>query len=286
MAIVLNNSANISYQYGDMTDGALSNIATTSLVENVNLNALKTSNNTSWRPQENLTFNIRVSNDGLEPLYDVSIQDDLGSGTPRLLTYVTDSARMLRNDVISTITPTNTSPLTMVIPDTLAPGEVVILTYVAKVRADVDPELTEITNEVTVVGHETSVAGPTITVDPSPSLTLPKASYAEVRMTKSVDKENVMDGDTLTYTFLLENSGNAEATNIVITDDLPLNFTVNAISSTTDGVVTTFDTTDYSIGENNRLVLPTSVTKTISVPASTSAGNGRTTVTIEGTVNS
>lgn len=285
MAITINNSANISYRHGGITDGALSNIATTSLAENVSLNGVKTSNNSSWRPSENITYNISVSNDGTDPLYGVSIQDDLGGGTVRPLTYIAGSARMLRNDVLSGILPTNTSPLTFVIPDTLEPGEVVFITYVAKVRADVESSLTEITNEATIVGHETSTTGTTVTVVPSPTLTLPKAEYADVRITKSVDKDSIVVGDTLTYTFLLENSGNIEATNVVITDNLPDNFTINQISSVTNGVSTIFDTTDYSLDDQNKLILPTSVTKTISVPASTELGYGTTTVTIVGTIN-
>ena len=285
MAITINNSANITYKYGEITDGALSNIATTSLAENVSLSAEKTSNNSSWRPSENITYIIKVSNDGTDPLYGVSIQDNLGGGTTRPLTYIADSARMFRNDTLSEITPTNTAPLTFVIPDTLEAGEVIIFTYVAKVRADVDMELDEINNEVTVAGHETSIAGETVTVDPAPTLTIPKADYADVRITKSVDKDNVVTGDTLTYTFLLENSGNIDATNIVIRDNLPLNFTVNEISSSTNGVITTYETTDYSLDDQNKLILPTSTTKTISVPARTATGNGTTTVTISGIIN-
>ncbi len=281
----INNSANITYKYGEITDGALSNIATTILAENVNLNAEKTSNNSAWRPSENLTYNIRVSNDGTDPLFGVSIQDNLGGGTTNSLIYVAESARMLRNDTLSTITPTSTSPLTLVIPDTLEPGEVIIFTYVARVRADIATDINEITNEVTVVGHETSTTGTTVTVSPSPTLTIPKADYADVRITKSVDKDNVSVGDALTYTFLLENSGNIEATNIVINDNLPTNFTITGITSLTNGVTTTFETTDYSLNEQNKLILPTSTIKTISVPASTNLGSGTTIVKIVGTIN-
>lgn len=281
----INNSANITYRYGGVTESALSNIATTTLAESVNLNAQKTSNNSTWRPSENITYNIRVSNDGTDPLFGLSVQDNLGGGTTRPLTYIAGSVRMLRNDVITEVTPTNTSPLTLVIPGTFEPGEVVIFTYIAKVRADVDAELTEITNEVTVAGHETSAAGEVVTVTPSPTLTIPKAEYADVRITKSVDKDNVIDGDTLTYTFQLENSGNIEATNIVISDNLPANFTVNEISSTTNGTTVTYDAADYSLDDQNKLILPTSAVKTISVPASTTLGNGITIVEVSGIIN-
>ncbi len=281
MAITINNSANITYKYGTSTDYALSNVAMTSLEEDYGLSAVKTSQNSNWRPGENLTFNISITNDGIEPLYGVSVQDNLGD---ELLSYVAGSARMLRNNVLTGVTPTSTSPLTFVIPNTLLASETVTFSYVAKVRSDISNDIAEITNEATVVGHETSISGSTITVIPSPSLTLPKASYAEVRIMKSVDKENIREGDTLTYTFELENSGNLEASNVVIEDDLPSAFVINSVKSLTNEVETVFETTDYSLDENNKLILPTSITKTISVPARTTSGNGLTIVTIVGTI--
>ena len=283
MAITINNSANITYQYGTLTDTAKSNLVTTMMAESYSLIGTKTSLNTNWRPSENLTFMIRIENNGSEPLYAVSMQDDLG-GTTRLLSYIPCSAKMLRNDVLIGITPTNMSPLTMVIPGTLEAGGVVVFTYVAKVIGDIDASINEITNTVTVVGHETSDMGPTVTIDPPLALTLPIANYADVRIEKLVDKEEIVSGDNLTYTFVLENSGNIEATNVVIKDTLPTGFTINSITSTTNGVVTEFEATDYSVGEGNKLVLPTSTLKTISVPAATSMGVGVTRVTIVGTV--
>lgn len=284
MAITITNSANVTYNHGTSTDAASSNTVTTLLDESYSLKAVKTSHNTSFKPSENLTFVITVENDGSEPLYGVSVQDNLGGNTNRLLNYIAGSAKMFKNNVLTGIAPTSVDPLTLVIPNTVVPGEVVVLSYVAKVRGDIESNITEITNEATVVGHEVSVSGPTVTVDPAPSLTIPKADYAEVRVEKMVDKKQISSGENLTYTFRLENSGNIEATNIVIKDDLPAEFVVNSIVSETNGVRTTFEDTDYSIDVDNKLVLPTSVTKTISVPASTDAGVGVTTVTIVGTV--
>ncbi len=284
MAIIMNNSANITYRYGGLSDAANSNVATTQLAENYSLKAEKSTYNTNWRPSENLSFSIRIENDGSEPLFGVSMQDNLGGNTDRLLNYIAGSAKMLRNDTLTGIAPTNTAPLTLVIPDSLQPGEVVVFTYVAKVRSDIDNTITEITNEVEVVGHEISESGTAVPVSPNPSVTIPKANYAEVRIEKSVDKENVSVGDRLTYTFKLENFGNIEATNVTVTDELPAKFSVESITSLTNGIETVFEATDYSLDTNNKLILPTSTTKLISVPARTTLGNGITTVTIVGTI--
>ncbi len=284
MPNTINNSASITYTHGTNTDSALSNVVTTNLIDSYSLTAEKTSLNNEWRPGENITYLIRVENEGTEPLFAVSVQDNLGDNTTRPLTYLDESIVMLRNDILTEVTPTSTSPLTAVIPNALQPGEVVYFMYVAKVRNDVDDARSEITNEVTVVGHETSDSGPTVTVTPPPSLTLPKADYADVTIEKSVDKDEIAVGEELTYTFRLENNGNIEATNVVITDELPENFQVQSITAETNGVTTTFDAADYSLDADNKLILPTSVTKTISIPAKTTSGSGLTTVTIVGTI--
>lgn len=284
MATPINNFANITYKYGTSTDSAISNIATTQVEEDYGLTAIKLSNNSNWRPGENLTFSIRVENTGTEPLFGVSIQDNLGGNTDRLLDYIAGSAKMIRNDVITDVVPTNVSPLTMIIPNELQAGEVVIFTYIARVKNDIDSSIASITNELEVVGHEISASGTPVTVTPNPTVNISKAEYAEVRISKSVDKENVSVGDNLTYTFRLENSGNVEATNVIINDSLPTNFEVQSVTSETNGVITTFDATDYSIDTNNKLILPTSTTKTISVPAQTESGNGITTVKVVGII--
>ena len=101
---------------------------------------------------------------------------------------------------------------------------------------------------------------------------------------KTVDKDSAAVGDTLNYIIKLENSGNTQAQNVVVRDVLPEKFNTVAIQSEVDGTVTIFDATDYSIDTDNKLILPTSTTKTITVPPATAAGNGVATVTITGTI--
>ncbi len=284
MATILQNSANITYEFAGQRDTATSNIATTNLLEEYNLKATKQSQNSSWRPAENLTFLLRINNDGIKPIFAISIQDNLG-GTDPLMVFVEGSAKLVQNGTVTPITPTSTSPLTIALPNTLEAGNSVLLTYIAKVKSDIASSVTEITNEVTVAGHEESSTGTAITVTPNPSITLPKASYASLKIDKSVDKESAAVGDTLNYIIRLENSGNTEAQNVVIKDLLPENFSTDSIKSEVDGTVTEFTATDYSIDTDNKLILPTSTTKTISVPAATAAGGGVTIVTITGTIN-
>ncbi len=283
MAIIMRNSANITYNYTGETNAAVSNMTTTSIAEEHSMTAEKLSQNSAWRPSENLTYILRVENTGTQPIYAISIQDDLGGAEP-LLSFVAGSAKMIMGSVVTPIVPTSTSPLTIAMPGTLEAGEGVLFSYIAKVKSSIDPTIDTITNSVTVAGHEASAAGPVITVTPAPSLSLPKAEYAEVRIEKRVDKDTASIGDKLTYVFRLENYGNAEATNVTLRDDLPENFTVESIQSETGGSVTVYEAADYSVDTDNKLILPTSTTKLISVPAATAAGSGVTTITIVGTI--
>ena len=128
------------------------------------------------------------------------------------------------------------------------------------------------------------IRGDVIAADPSPSTTLPKAGYADIRITKTADKNVASASDTLTYVCKLENRGNVEAGKIVLRDDLPEKFLLNTITAETDGTITAFASTDYSLDAENKLILPTATTKTISVPAAGSLGAGVTNITITGTI--
>lgn len=284
MATLIENSANITYSYAGQTGTAVSNIAATSLAEEYSFSAKKFSQNSNWRPSENITYYVTVTNAGSQPIFAISLQDDLGDNINPLLTYLSGSVRMIKGDVITTVTPTHEAPLTIVMSDPLAAGESVTFSYIAKVQADLDTSVTEITNEVTVAGHKVSAAGDVISVDPSPSLTLTKADFADVRITKTANKNVASVGDTLTYVFKLENYGNVAATGIQLRDDLPEKFQLNTITAETGGTTTTFVAADYSLDASNKLLLPTSTTKTISVPAASNSGAGITIITITGTI--
>lgn len=284
MAITLNNTANIEYNYGNETDYANSNLVTTVLAEDASLSAEKISLNTSWRPSENITYLIRIVNTGLEPLYVVTIQDNLGGETSQLLSYVENSAQLYFDDTLMAINPTSITPLTFVLPNELPAGESALISYIAKTEGDIDPEIIEITNNATITGRRTSASGSLVTVTPSPSVTLPIANYADVRVEKLVDKQEIRTGEELTYTLNIRNSGNTDATNIIVSDVLPENFNITSITSETNGVITTFTADEYTIGENNTLTLPTSQTKSITVPANDGTQDGLTIITIVGTI--
>lgn len=278
----LNNFANLTYNSGTQAGSAVSNTVSTNLIDAYALSAVKYSNNTSWRPGENITYQIAVTNTGTETLFNVGVSDDLGgTGTP--LSYLTDSARVESAGVISSVTPSAVNPLTAVVADILAPNETVVFSYVAKADDTVASNVLQIANTAIVTGRELSATGQLVTADPAATLILPRTEEARVTVTKAVDKSTVTSGDTLTYTFTLENSGSLPATNVVITDAFPAEFTVTGVTSVTGGVTTVYTADQYSVNADNTLTLPVG-TASITVPAADDTGNGTTVVTVTGTV--
>ncbi len=281
MATILNNSATVSYNSGDNTGSAASNVVSTSLLDSYSLTALKSTANDSWRPGENITYLVTVTNNGTQPLYAVEVTDDLGGvGTP--LSYLANSAVVIDGSTVTAVTPTSVNPLVIPAATVLQSGESVTVVYVAQVSGAIADTVESITNTAQASGRQGSATGTVVQSAPV-SVTILREDFAQIDITKSVDKAVVASGDTLTYTFTIENSGNIPATNVVITDTLPTGFAITSIQSVTDGVTTVYNATDYTVGADNTLILPVGGV-TITVPARTEAGNGITTVTITGTV--
>ncbi|MBE6733843.1 MAG: DUF11 domain-containing protein [Ruminococcaceae bacterium] len=282
MATILNNFATLTYNSGDDTGAATSNVVSTNLLDSYALTVDKVSLNEDWRPGENITYLVTVTNTCTQPLFAVSVTDDMG-GADAPLEYLERSAAIISDSGVTEVTPTSVSPLVIPVADVLSAGESVTVVYVAQVAADIADIVESITNTVFALGRQGSATGVAVESD-TDSVTLPRADFAQVDIVKTVDKAVVSSGDTLTYTFTIENSGNIPATNVVIMDTLPAGFEITSISSVTNGVITVYDESDYTVSADNTLILPTGGVVTITVPARTAQGNGVTVVTVTGVV--
>ncbi len=152
MPTPLNNQASIRYNYsGAGTGTAVSNTVTTNLLDRYTLAATKTPLSSTFRPGENVTYVIRVENNGSGDLYNVTIADDLGGGADTPLVYNPASLRAYVDSIPVTISPVvQGGTLTAVLPAPLPAGTAAILVYTAQVRPDVDFTLQSITNTVAV----------------------------------------------------------------------------------------------------------------------------------------
>ena len=286
MPTPLNNQASIRYNYsGAGTGTAVSNTVTTNLLDRYTLAATKTPLSSTFRPGENVTYVIRVENNGSGDLYNVTIADDLGGGADTPLVYNPASLRAYVDSIPVTISPVvQGGTLTAVLPAPLPAGTAAILVYTAQVRPDVDFTLQSITNTVAVTANGGSAAGPAVTVPPSPTATLLRDSYAEVTLYKEADKQSVMAGEPLTYTFTLTNQGNQAADSVTLTDQLPTGFSVTQVSVSAGGATTVLAPGDYTVAADNTITIPSTTGKAITVPAATVAAPGIATVAITGTV--
>ncbi len=286
MPTPLNNQASIRYNYsGAGTGTAVSNTVTTNLLDRYTLAATKTPLSSTFRPGENVTYVIRVENNGSGDLYNVTIADDLGGGADTPLVYNPASLRAYVDSIPVTISPVvQGGTLTAVLPAPLPAGTAAILVYTAQVRPDVDFTLQSITNTVAVSANGGSAAGPAVTVTPSPTATLLRDSYAEVTLYKEADKQSVMAGEPLTYTFTLTNQGNQAADSVTLTDQLPTGFSVTQVSVSAGGATTVLAPGDYTVAADNTITIPSTTGKAITVPAATVAAPGIATVAITGTV--
>lgn len=285
MATIINNSASATFSFGDARTGsAQSNIATASLLDEFSISGIKGVLNTTYRPGENLTYYVQVQNTGTSTLYNVTVSDDLG-GEDNPLTFVEGSAYTENNGVFTPIVPTSTRPLVFTLPEPLTSGQRVNIIFLARADVGTDAEVTDITNTATVTANSGSPTGAIVTADPSPTVTISLDDFANVTITKSVSDETLVAGVPFSYTFVLENVGNLPALGVVITDTLPDGFVISSITATTDGVTTVYDPTDYSLDSTNTLTLPTNEDKSITVPAATATGEGRTTIVVTGAIN-
>ena len=288
MPTVLNNQANISYDYSGAksSQNAVSNTVTTTLLDEYSLTANKSVLNQTFRPGNIITYILSMENNGRGDLYNLTLTDNLGSDTNVKPMSFLNAILYVNNSPVE-ITPV-LSPdqsVTFQISSPFLSGDNAMIIYNTMVDSDLSSSVSSITNSVTVTANGGSSSGTVVTVDPNPSTTINIENYAQLSISKQSDKETITSGETLTYTFTLNNIGNEEADNIILTDTLPQNFLVTQVTSTTNGNTTTYQPDQYNLDTTtNTITLPNSIGPEIIVPASTDSSIGTTIVQIIGTV--
>lgn len=286
MATQINNVASATYGYGrDSQASAVSNIATTSLIEDYAISGTKTPLKQEFRPGENITYQIYVRNDGTEPLYNVTISDDLGGvGSP--LSYILGTASLNIDGSNSPIIPTSVNPLTFVLPSPFDAGSQATVTFIMRVSAGLDSTVESITNTASVTANEGSASGAVISITPALTSTITLEDFALLTINKAVSADEISPNEIFSYTISLENTGNLDANGVVVTDVLPSGFTVNSITALTNGVITTYNAGEYSVDvTTNTLTLPVGAGPEITVPAATSTETGLTVITVTGSIS-
>lgn len=158
-------------------------------------------------PGEIITYTIVVNNEGNADATNAVISDSLPANTQ----FVPNSIRLrpIGAGDEGSVPPLLASNLS------ITAGQKVTVTYAVRVDTPLD-DGTTITNTASV----TSLQTPELITD---SIVTLVASSPDLRITKFASQNPVSPGDVLTYTIVVRNEGDANATGAVISDPLPDN---------------------------------------------------------------
>ncbi|MBQ9511232.1 MAG: hypothetical protein IJR55_06025 [Clostridia bacterium] len=254
------------------------------------LTVTKTAVGDTYSAGGNVTYVISIINTGTTPFTGLSLTDDLGAyqvgdTTVYPLEYVENSVLYYIDGVIQptpTVTATNGIEITGISVPAGANATIIYNTAVTGFAPL--SEGATIVNSVTVTGDGTTpiTATETVTVE----------GGAVLSISKAISPATVSENDRITYTFVISNTGNAEATaadNVIVTDTFdPI---LSDITVTLNGVTVTQPDTytyDETTGEF------ATVAGAITVPAATYTQDqttglwttvpGTATLTVSGTI--
>lgn len=241
-----------------------SNIAVGEILEV--LSATKTAVGDSYGADSNVTYVISIVNSGTAPYTSLTVTDNLGAyafGTNSLvpLTYNDGTVNYYINGVLQPSPGVDSSGTSLVFSPVSVPagGNATIIYEVSTNRFAPLEAGSEITNSVTVSG---SGITPITAVE-----TVTAASDPELSVAKSISPVPVAENGTLTYTFLIQNTGNSPATAddlAVITDTFDP--TLSDLTVTFNGETWT-EPADYTYDETSGVF--SSTAGLITVPAAT-----------------
>lgn len=257
---IFSNQATLTYN-GNSTN---SNIAYGEILDV--LVVTKTAVEGTYTPGQIVTYVVTLRNTGNAPLNGLTVTDDLGgydfNGTTVYpLTYEAGSAALFTNGVPQVAPTVVPGPPLVFSGITVPAGGDVVIVYQAQANAYANPAVgAAIDNTVTVTGDGLSTpitATESINADVEAVLTI----------SKSITPSQVVDNDRVTYTFVIQNSGNQP---VVATDNAAITDTfdpiLTALTVTFEGVAWT-QGVQYNYNETTGLF--TTVTGQILVPAAT-----------------
>lgn len=241
-----------------------SNIAYGELLEV--LAVTKTAVEGTYTPGELVTYVVTLRNSGTTALTGLTVTDNLGgydfNGTTVYpLTYEDGSATLFIDGVPQAAPAVTAGPPLVVTGITVPAGGDTVLVYQARANAFANPDAgSTIDNTVTVTGGG-------LTAPVTATETVTAATAPELTITKSITPTQVTDNDRVTYTFVIQNTGNEAVVatdNAVITDTFdPI---LTALTVTFDGTAWT-QGVQYNYDETTGLF--TTVAGQITVPAAT-----------------
>ncbi len=265
------NQATLSYN-GNVVN---SNITTGELLEV--LSATKTAVDDTYSRNSEVTYIVNIVNSGNTAYNNLTVTDDLGAytfnaGTVVPLDYVDGSVRYFVNGVLQTAPTVNAGAPLVISGINVPAGGVATVVYAAETNGYAPlADDGSITNTAVVSGTGISdiTASAVVTPDDEPQLTI----------SKSLNPTTVTENGQLTYTFVIQNTGNTAVTttdNAVVTDVFTPGLDITSV--TFNGAVWT-SPTNYTYNEGTRTF--STVPGQITVPAATYTQNPNGTWTVQ-----
>ena len=255
---VFYNRATLSYN-DTVTD---SNLVTGEYLEV--LSAEKSSLSTSYEQNDRITYIVTIVNSGQTPFTGLSVTDNLGSYTFNALTlvpltYVAGSVRFYVNGILQSAPAVDPGPPLVFSGLNVPAGGNAVLLYEARVNAYAPPA------SESVITNTAVVSGGGITTPIESISTISSANEAQLTISKSVCPDTVVENGQITYTFVIQNTGNQE---VVTTDNAAITDLFNPIL---DPIDVTFNGTAWTATTNYTYDSTTGLFQTvpgqISVPA-------------------
>lgn len=212
------------------------------------LGVTKTAITQSYGENDSVVYAVNLVNSGTTPITSLSVTDDLGAytvgaSTVYPLTYTAGSVKLFINGTLSAAPTVSVGPPLAFSNITLPAGASATLLYEADTNEYTPLAAgSSITNTVTVAADGIAPITATALVN--------AASETNLTIAKAICPAVVTDNGELTYTFIIQNSGNTEAEatdNVVITDLFtpilnPITVTYNG-TPWTEGTNYTYDET-------------------------------------------
>ena len=282
---IFSNQATLTYN-GISTN---SNIAYGEILET--LAVTKTAIEESYTAGSTITYAVTLRNTGTAPLNGITVSDDLGGylvGTETVypLTYIVGSANLFIDGVPQGAPAVVAGPPLVFSGITLPGNSDAVLVYQATVNGFANP------NADGVIDNTVTVSGTGLTSDVTAEATVPATVAPSLSISKTITPSQVVDNDRVTYTFVIQNTGNQA---VLATDNATISDLFDPILT---ALAVTFNGATWSEGVQYSYDETTGAFSTnaaqITVPAATYTQNpttgeytitpGISTLTVTGTI--